>query len=72
MELLCITGVEDKLVQTLFTVLMVLLKTLLAYILKVFIAWVSVVDCFHNIDKFWNPNSRNSKYDVALQIDLMT
>jgi hypothetical protein len=35
MELLCITGVEDKLVQTLFTVLMVLLKTLLAYILKV-------------------------------------
>jgi hypothetical protein len=38
MELLCITGVEDKLVQTLFTVLMVLLNALLAllaYILKV-------------------------------------
>lgn len=79
MELLCITGVEDKLVQTLFTVLMVLLKTLLAYILKVllgvgfddqvkvFMAWVVV--CLHNIVKFCNPNSQNSKYDVALQID---
>ncbi len=85
MELLCITGVEDKLVQTLFTVLMVLFKTLLAYILKVllgvcfatllasilkvFTAWVSVVEYFHNIDKFWNPNSQNSKHDVTLQID---
>ncbi len=82
MELLCITGVEDKLVQTIFTVLMVLLKALLALLeyifkvllgvgfddqVKVFMAWVVV--CLHNIVKFCNPNSQNSKYDVALQID---